>query len=156
VIGLNPWFGRLLMLLALITIDHASPALAVTLVAGAAIVAIFIFVYQGSYLPRFIMDVLDRLTNKASLEQAYERRCAKLVTIDAEQLAGQIRARVIGQDEAVLSIAMQLRRRIAARRQDKPIAVFCLAGAPGVGKTHFAKVLAEELYGGKGTCTSST
>jgi ATP-dependent Clp protease ATP-binding subunit ClpA len=150
VIGLNPWLGRLLMLLALITIDHTSPALAVTLVAGAAVVAIFIFVYRGSYLPRFIMDVLDRLTNKASLEQAYERQSARLVTIDAEQLAGQVRARVIGQDEAVLSIAMQLRRRIAARRPDKPIAVFCLAGAPGVGKTHFAKVLAEELYGGKG------
>jgi ATP-dependent Clp protease ATP-binding subunit ClpA len=45
---------------------------------------------------------------------------------------------------------MQLRRRLAARRKDKPIAVFCLAGAPGVGKTHFAKVLADELYGGKG------
>jgi ATP-dependent Clp protease ATP-binding subunit ClpA len=138
------------MLLALITIDHASPALAVTLVAGAAVIAILIFVYRGSYLPRFIMDVLDRLTNKTSLEQAYERQSAKLITIDADQLAGQIRARVIGQDEAVLSIAMQLRRRIAARRPDKPIAVFCLAGAPGVGKTHFAKVLAEELYGGKG------
>jgi ATP-dependent Clp protease ATP-binding subunit ClpA len=150
VIGLNPWLGRLLMLLALITIDHASPALAVTLVAGAAVIAILIFVYRGSYLPRFIMDVLDRLTNKTSLEQAYERQSAKLITIDADQLAGQIRARVIGQDEAVLSIAMQLRRRIAARRPDKPIAVFCLAGAPGVGKTHFAKVLAEELYGGKG------
>src|ERR1700687_4907788 len=95
------------------------------------------------------MDVLDRLTNKAPLEEAYERRSRDLVTIDAEQLAGRICSKVIGQDEAVRSIASQLRRRIAARRKDKPVAVFCLAGAPGVGKTHFAKVLAEELYGGK-------
>ncbi|MCC8939105.1 ATP-dependent Clp protease ATP-binding subunit ClpE [Bradyrhizobium ivorense] len=148
--GLNPWLGRLFIVLGLITIDHASPALARTLVVGAAVVAVFIFLYQGSYLPRFIMDVLDRLTNKASLEQAYAQRSGKLVTIDADQLADRIIARVIGQNDAVHSIAMQLRRRFAARRADKPIAVFCLAGAPGTGKTHFAKVLADELYGGKG------
>jgi ATP-dependent Clp protease ATP-binding subunit ClpA len=147
--GVNPWLGRLIMLLALISIDHASPPLALVLVAGSSTVALFIFLYRGSYLPRFVMDVLDRLTNKVSLEEAYEKRSGNLVTIDAEQLASRIRSRVIGQDAAVESIAMQLRRRIAARRKDKPIAVFCLAGAPGVGKTHFAKVLAEELYGGK-------
>jgi hypothetical protein len=147
--GLNPWLSRLLILLALITIDQASPPLAFFLVAASASVALLIFLYRGSYLPRFIMDVLDRLTNKAMLQDAYERRSAKLVTIDAEQLT-QRTARVIVQDEAVRSIAMQLRRRIAARRKDKPIAVFCLAEATGVGKTHFAKVLAEELYGSKG------
>lgn len=148
--GLNPWLGRLVLLLTLISIDHASPSLALVLVVGSAVVALFIFLYRGPYFPRFVMDVLDRLTNKASLEAAYQRRSGTLVTIDAEQLAERISARVIGQDDAVRTIAMQLRRRIAARRKDKPIAVFCLAGAPGVGKTHFAKVLAEELYGNKG------
>jgi ATP-dependent Clp protease ATP-binding subunit ClpA len=147
--GLNPWLGRLILLLALISIYQASHQLAIVLVTGSAVFALSIFLYRGSYLPRFIMDVLDRLTNKATLEEAYERRSRDLVTIDAEQLAGRICSKVIGQDEAVRSIASQLRRRIAARRKDKPVAVFCLAGAPGVGKTHFAKVLAEELYGGK-------
>ena len=37
--GMSPWLGRLILLLALITIDHASPALAVTLVIGAAVAA---------------------------------------------------------------------------------------------------------------------
>jgi ATP-dependent Clp protease ATP-binding subunit ClpA len=143
----GPWFTRLLLIVFLITVDHAAPALAVALVAGAALAAICVFIYQGRYLPRFIMDVLDRLTNRSALEQAYESRSRRLITIDADDLARRIKARVIGQDDAVVAIAAQLRRRIAAQRKDKPLAVFCLAGAAGVGKTHLAKVLAEEMYG---------
>jgi ATP-dependent Clp protease ATP-binding subunit ClpA len=147
VIGMNPWMGRLVLLLVVISIDHASSALAVTLVIAAAVAAVAIFLYRASYFPRFVMDILDRLSNKTSLEQAYEKRTTSLVTIDADDLAARIGARVVGQADAIQAIAHQLRRRIAARRIDKPLAVFCLAGAPGVGKTHFAKVLSEELYG---------
>jgi ATP-dependent Clp protease ATP-binding subunit ClpA len=147
--GMNPWMGRLISLLALISIDHASPALAITLVVAAGVVAIAIFLFRGSYLPRFIMDILDRLSNKTTLQDAYEKRRQQLTTIDAEQLAERIGARVVGQQDAVGAIASQLRRRLAAKRIDKPVAVFCLAGAPGVGKTHFAKVLAEELFGSR-------
>jgi ATP-dependent Clp protease ATP-binding subunit ClpA len=147
---MGPWFTRLLVVVFLITVDHAAPALAVALVAGAAFAAVIVFIYQGRYLPRYIMDVLDRLTNRSALEQAYESRSRRLITIDAEDLARRIKARVIGQDAAVGAIAAQLRRRIAAQRKDKPLAVFCLAGAAGVGKTHLAKVLAEEMYGDRG------
>lgn len=147
--GMNPWMGRLILLLALISIDHASAALAVTLVVGAGVFAIAIFLFRGGYLPRFIMDILDRLSNKTTLQDAYEKRSQQLTTINAEQLTERIASRVIGQDDAVGAISSQLRRRIAAKRIDKPVAVFCLAGAPGVGKTHFAKVLAEELFGGR-------
>lgn len=93
------------------------------------------------------MDVLDRLTDKASLEKAFAERNRKPPTIDATELANRVKGRVIGQDQVVESIATQLRRRLAAHRPDKPIAVFCLAGPPGVGKTHLAKVLTEELHG---------
>ncbi|WP_249137809.1 AAA family ATPase [Bradyrhizobium canariense] len=146
---MNPWLGRLVLLLVVISIDHASFPLAVSLVIAAFVAAVAIFLYSASYLPRFVMDILDRLSNKASLEQAYEKRTKSLITIDAEDLARRISAKVVGQGDAIKAIAQQLRRRIAARRIDKPLAVFCLAGAPGVGKTHFAKVLCEELYGGR-------
>jgi ATP-dependent Clp protease ATP-binding subunit ClpA len=145
--AMGPWFSRLLIVVFPITVDHAAPALAVALVAGAAAAAIAVFIYQGRYLPRYIMDVLDRLTNRSALEQAYESRSQRLITIDAHDLARRVKARVIGQDAAVDAIAAQLRRRIATQRKDKPLAVFCLAGAAGVGKTHLAKVLAQEMYG---------
>ena len=95
------------------------------------------------------MDVLSRLTNKAALEKAYEAKSSKLAVIDAEEFAARLKERVIGQDEVIDHIARTLRRRIAARRPNKPLAVFCFAGAPGVGKTHLAKVMAEALYRSK-------
>jgi ATP-dependent Clp protease ATP-binding subunit ClpA len=95
------------------------------------------------------MDVLSRLTDKAALEKAYEAKSGKLTVIDAEEFAAKLKARVIGQDEVIDHIARTLRRRIAARRPNKPLAVFCFAGAPGVGKTYLAKVMAETLYKSK-------
>jgi len=145
--GLSPWFNRLIIVVFLITVHTASPSLAIAMVAAAGAACIAVYIYKGRYLPRFVMDVLDRLTNRAELQQAFEARNQKLVTIDADDLGRRIKARVVGQDEAVDAIAAQLRRRIAAHRADRPVAVFCLAGAPGVGKTHLARVLAEELYG---------
>jgi ATP-dependent Clp protease ATP-binding subunit ClpA len=144
---MGPWFTRLVIVMFLITVDRAAPSLAIAMVVGAGAACVAIFIYKGRYLPRFAMDVLDRLTNRTQLQQAYEARNQRLVTIDADDLARRIKARVVGQDAAVDAIASQLRRRIAAHRKDKPVAVFCLAGAPGVGKTHLAKVLAAELYG---------
>ena len=58
----------------MIVVVKASPPLAYFLVAFAFAAAIAILVYKGRYLPRFIMDILDRLTNKAQLERAYEAK----------------------------------------------------------------------------------
>jgi ATP-dependent Clp protease ATP-binding subunit ClpA len=63
------------------------------------------------------------------------------------ELADYLKARVIGQDEVIDALSRRLRQRLAARREGKPVAVMCFAGAPGVGKTYLAKVLAKKLYG---------
>lgn len=143
------WAGRLGILIAVIIVAQASAALAFFLVVIAFVGAIFFFLYKGSYLPRFVMDVLDRLTNKSALVKAHEKQQEKLTTINAAELAAKLKAKVIGQDAVIDQIAAQLRRRVAAKRKDKPLAVFCFAGAPGVGKSHLAKALAEALYGDK-------
>jgi ATP-dependent Clp protease ATP-binding subunit ClpA len=143
------WAGRLGIVIAIIIVAQASAALAYFLVAVSFVGAICYFVYKGSYLPRFIMDVLDRLTNKAALVKAHEKQTEKLTMINAAELAAKLKAKVIGQDAVIDQIAVQLRRRVAAKRKDKPLAVFCFAGAPGVGKSHLAKVLAETLYSDK-------
>lgn len=144
-------FGPLMSLLFsaifVFALINFSRPLTVFVAVLAACAAVTVFAYRGRYFPRWIMDVLDRLTNKASLERAYEAQSKAAAAIDAVELAGRIKARIVGQDSVVDAIAAQLRRRLAAQRPDKPVAVFCLAGPPGVGKTHLAKVLAEELFG---------
>jgi len=143
------WGSLLAFVIVMIVVLKASTPLAYFLVGFAFAAAIAFLVYKGRYLPRVIMDILDRLTNKAQLERAYEAKSAQLTTINAEELAAKLKAKVIGQNEVIDQIAVQLRRRIAAKRMDKPLAVFCFAGPPGVGKTHLAKVLAATLYADK-------
>jgi ATP-dependent Clp protease ATP-binding subunit ClpA len=143
------WAGRLGIVIAIIIVAQASATLAYVLVGIAFVGAAGYFVYKGSYLPRFIMDILEQYTNKAALVKAVEKEGDKLTMINAAELAAKLKAKVIGQDAVIDQIAAQLRRRVAAKRKDKPLAVFCFAGAPGVGKSHLAKVLAEALYGDK-------
>src|SRR5476651_2640336 len=75
--------------------------------------------------------------------------------VDDKALAATLKKKVIGQDKVADQIANQLKRRLAQAKLtqtklEKPLGVFLLAGPPGVGKTYFCKVLAENMYGGKG------
>jgi ATP-dependent Clp protease ATP-binding subunit ClpA len=143
----NVWIERLFIVVGVLAIAKAAPLLAFVLLSLATVTAILIFLIKGRFLPEFAMDILDRLTNRAALEEAFAHRRSELTMINAEQLAAQVKAGVVGQDSVIDSIAASLRRRVAARRPDKPLAVYCLCGPAGVGKTHLAKTLAQALYG---------
>lgn len=65
-------------------------------------------------------------------------------------LEDAIRARVIGQDDAVAAVAAALRRaRAELRDVRRPIASFLFLGPTGVGKTELAKAVAASYFGGE-------
>ncbi len=63
------------------------------------------------------------------------------------QLEGHLHKRVIGQSEAVTSVAAAIRRaRAGMKDPSKPIGSFMFMGPTGVGKTELARALAEFLF----------
>lgn len=63
-------------------------------------------------------------------------------------LADDLKAHVIGQDEAIDKISKAVRRnRVGLGKANRPIGSFMFVGPTGVGKTELAKQLALELFG---------
>ena len=66
------------------------------------------------------------------------------------QLEGLLEQQVMGQDEAVKTVAETVRRGLAGLRdENRPVACMLFAGPTGVGKTELCRALAEELYGSR-------
>ncbi|MEK7072105.1 MAG: ATP-dependent Clp protease ATP-binding subunit [Patescibacteria group bacterium] len=66
------------------------------------------------------------------------------------KLDNSLQKKVIGQNEATALIAQFIKRAKAGLTpENKPLASFLLVGPSGTGKTHTARVLAEELFGHK-------
>lgn len=64
------------------------------------------------------------------------------------QMEDALHARVIGQDEAIITISKAVRRARAGLKDPKrPIGSFIFLGPTGVGKTELAKALAEFMFG---------
>jgi len=60
----------------------------------------------------------------------------------------ELMGKVIGQDDAVVKVIKAIKRnRIGIKDKNKPVGSFIFLGPTGVGKTLFAKLLAEHVYG---------
>lgn len=65
-----------------------------------------------------------------------------------QELEKTLHKRVIGQEEAVSSVARAVRRgRVGLKEADRPIGSFLFLGPTGVGKTEVSKALAEAVFG---------
>ncbi len=65
-----------------------------------------------------------------------------------QKLPDTLKKRVIGQDDAVLSIAKAIRRaRVGLKDPNRPIGSFLFLGPTGVGKTELSKALAQAMFG---------
>ena len=94
--------------------------------------------------PSDVADSVERLTGIP---------VSKMGASDIERLkglAGRLKSKVIGQDEAVDAVARAIRRNRAGFDEGNcPIGSFLFVGPTGVGKTELAKQLALDMFGNK-------
>jgi ATP-dependent Clp protease ATP-binding subunit ClpC len=75
------------------------------------------------------------------------QRIVQEENIRLREMAGKLKEKIIGQDEAVEKIVRAIQRnRVGLKDPDKPIGTFMFLGPTGVGKTHLAKKIAEILF----------
>ena len=88
-----------------------------------------------------IANVVSRWTG-IPVSKMLESEIKKLATAETE-----LSLRVLGQDEAIRSVANAIRRsRAGISEEKKPIGSFLFVGPTGVGKTELAKALAEFIF----------
>ena len=64
------------------------------------------------------------------------------------QMEGELHKRIIGQDEAIVSVSKSVRRaRSGLKDSRRPIGVFMFLGPTGVGKTELVRAMAEFMFG---------
>lgn len=75
------------------------------------------------------------------------QRVAQAENAKLLEMAGSLKRKIIGQDEAVNKIVKAIQRnRVGLKDPNKPIGTFMFLGPTGVGKTHLAKTLAKFLF----------
>lgn len=75
------------------------------------------------------------------------QRIAQAEGMRLRKMAPQLKAAIIGQDNAIDKIVKAIQRnRVGLKDPNKPIGTFMFLGPTGVGKTHLAKKLAEYLF----------
>jgi ATP-dependent Clp protease ATP-binding subunit ClpC len=89
-----------------------------------------------------MMHIVAKVTG-VPLQRMEQKETQKLLAME-----GELKQRVIGQDEAVTAISKALRRSRADLKDPKrPIGSFVFLGPTGVGKTFLARTLAEFMFG---------
>ena len=88
-----------------------------------------------------IANVIESWT-KIPVKKITEAETLKLLNLEAN-----LHKRIIGQDEAVSSVAKAIRRNRAGLKSTKRPPSFIFVGPTGVGKTELAKSLAYEMFG---------
>ena len=75
------------------------------------------------------------------------QRIATAENVRLLEMGNLLKAKVVGQDEAVEKVVKAIQRnRVGLKDPNKPIGTFMFLGPTGVGKTHLAKKLAEFLF----------
>lgn len=98
--------------------------------------------YTGALTVNDVAVVLAKWTG-IPVTKITESDADKLKNLEAE-----LTKRVIGQDEAVHTIAKAIRRgRLGLKDEKRPSGSFIFLGTTGVGKTELAKALAEVMFG---------
>ncbi len=89
-----------------------------------------------------IAEIISQWTG-IPLTQLEKKESERLLSLEKE-----LHKRVVGQDEAVVSVAKAIRRaRSGLKDPQRPIGSFMFLGPTGVGKTELAKALAETMFG---------
>ena len=97
---------------------------------------------EASVTKQDICDVVSSWT-KIPVSKLTETESKRL-----KELENILKKRVIGQNEAVESLARAIKRaRVGLKDEKRPIGSFMLLGPTGVGKTELTKALAESLFG---------
>lgn len=91
-----------------------------------------------------IQDIANVIENwtKIPVKKITEKETQKLLNLETN-----LHKRIIGQDEAVSSVARAIRRNRAGLKSTKRPPSFIFVGPTGVGKTELAKSLAYEMFG---------